>query len=55
MMALMLRNGNYLFDVCLIALLVRSVRELFVLAKSGGSRSKNCLASSPQYPLAKIV
>jgi hypothetical protein len=34
MMALMLCNSIYLFDVCWITLLLRRVRERFVFAKS---------------------
>jgi hypothetical protein len=52
MMAPMPRNVIYLFDVRLLALLFDRVREVLVLAKSGG---KNCLARAPQCPFANFV
>jgi hypothetical protein len=50
MMALMVRQCNYLFDVCLIAQLLRRVRVPSNLAKSGGGGPKNaCRFAAPWW------
>jgi len=55
MMALMLRNTIYLFDVCLLVLSLRRVRELFVLGEAWRGYPPKMLGCRRAIPPRKFI
>jgi hypothetical protein len=55
MMALMVRNANYLSDLCLLGLFVRSVQSRLLFGGWGRGNPQNCLARWARYPLANFL